>query len=103
MDEIVLFRPLDEADLLEIVRRRTVDLGRRLSAQHGIDLTVPDAALAVLARRVMQASSGAHEADRVITRLLTEPLSRELHAGLAPRGTRLLAEPDGDTISLRTP
>jgi ATP-dependent Clp protease ATP-binding subunit ClpC len=99
IDEIVLLRPLGEDDLLEIARRQVHQLQARLLEQHGVTLTVAPATLALLARRAAAGSGGAREVERAITRLLAEPLSRELLAGRLQRGGRLLAEPRGDDLA----
>ena len=78
IDEIVLFRPLAEAELVEIARRRLATLRQRLLDQHEVDLTVSTEALAFLARRAASGSGGAREVQRVIARTIEEPLSREL-------------------------
>jgi ATP-dependent Clp protease ATP-binding subunit ClpC len=104
IDEIVHFRPLAEADLLELARRQVAALARRLLAQHQIELTISSGALALLARRALAATGGqpdsgyAQTVQRAVTRLLSEPISRELLAGRIQRGARVLAEPHGDTI-----
>jgi ATP-dependent Clp protease ATP-binding subunit ClpC len=100
IDEVVLFQPLGEADLAEIVRRRLAALGQRLLDQHEIVLTVSDAALSLLARRAMAGSGGAREAQRVITRLIEEPLSREVLSGRLGRRDRLRVEAQGDALAL---
>jgi ATP-dependent Clp protease ATP-binding subunit ClpA len=98
VDEVVLLRPLGEGAVLEISRRRVVALRERVLDHYSVDMLVSDDALALLARHAASGPDGAREVDRVVTRLLAEPLSRALHAGAIQRGTRLLAVPDGDGI-----
>jgi ATP-dependent Clp protease ATP-binding subunit ClpC len=102
VDAVVLLRPLGEDALLEIARRRVAALQTRVLAHHNLDITVSDDALAMLARRALAGHGGAHELDRVITRLLAEPLSRELHAGRIQPGARLLSARSGDAITFQT-
>jgi ATP-dependent Clp protease ATP-binding subunit ClpC len=98
IDETVLFRPLGRPELLEIVRRRVATLQQRLRQHHEIELTLSDAALALLADRALAESNGAHAIERIVSRLLTESLGQELLAGRIQRGARLRAEPLNDNL-----
>jgi ATP-dependent Clp protease ATP-binding subunit ClpC len=99
VDEVVLLRPLGETDLRVIVGRRVVALRERVREQYGVDVIVADDALALLARRAATGPDGAREVDRVIARLLAEPLIRELQAGAIQHGATLLAMASGDAIA----
>jgi ATP-dependent Clp protease ATP-binding subunit ClpA len=98
VDEVVLLRPLGEEALQVIVGRRVVALHERIRELYSVAITVSDDALALLARHAAAGRDGAREVDRVVTRLLAEPLSRELHAGTIKRGDHLLAVLGGDEI-----
>jgi ATP-dependent Clp protease ATP-binding subunit ClpA len=100
VDEVVLLRPLDEADRLEIVRRQVCAVAQRLQSQHALELTIADEALALLARRAASGHSGAREIERTISRLLLEPLGRDLLAGRIQPGDRVRAEPHADALAL---
>jgi ATP-dependent Clp protease ATP-binding subunit ClpC len=102
VDEVVPLRSLGEGDLREIARRRVVALRERMLEHHEVDITVSDDGLALLARHAASGPDGTREVDRVITRLLAEPLSRELHAGSIRRGAHLLAVPNGAALSFRS-
>jgi ATP-dependent Clp protease ATP-binding subunit ClpC len=92
IDEIVVFRSLGAADLLEIARLRVAELGQRLLVQHGVELAVSDAALRLLAQEATANSGAARELGRQVSRLLAEPISRAVLTGRLARGTRLLAD-----------
>ncbi|MGE3912571.1 MAG: AAA family ATPase, partial [Chloroflexota bacterium] len=100
IDEIVLFRALGEADLREIMRRRLHELQQRLVEQHGIHLNVSEATLALLTRRAVAGSGGAREVQRLINRLIQEPLSRNLLAGRYRPGERLSVDASADGVTL---
>ena len=91
IDETVLFGPLGRLDLLEIARRQVAALGERLRHLHQIDLTMGDDGLGLLADRALAAGDGAHGVERAITRLLSEPLGRDLLAGRIQRGAQVNA------------
>jgi ATP-dependent Clp protease ATP-binding subunit ClpB len=90
VDEIIVFRPLDEAQLREIVGLLAAGLGRRL-AESGITLVMTDAALTLLAREGYDPVYGARPLRRAIQRRLENPLARRLLAGEFK---------DGDTIQV---
>jgi ATP-dependent Clp protease ATP-binding subunit ClpC len=85
IDEVVLFRPLGEPELREIILRRVEALRQRLLAQHEIDVRLSTAALEHLATLAAGGSGGAREAQRLVSRSIEEPLSREILAGRIPR------------------
>jgi ATP-dependent Clp protease ATP-binding subunit ClpB len=99
IDDVVIFRALGQPELMEITRRQVATLQQRLRQHHEIELTLSDAALALLADRALAESNGAHPVERVVSRLLAEPLGRDLFAGRIQRGTRLRAEPYGETLT----
>ena len=100
IDEVVVFRPLGEAELTEIAARRLATLRQRLLDQHQVDLAVPSAALAFVARRAASGSGGAREVQRIIARLIEEPLSRELLAGRLLRREHLIVEARADGLDI---
>jgi ATP-dependent Clp protease ATP-binding subunit ClpC len=100
IDEIVTFRPLGETDLTEIARRRLAQLRQRLRDQHEVELAVSTAALALVARRAAAGSGGARDVQRIITRLIEEPLSRELVNGRLLRREHLIAEVEAGELVL---
>ena len=97
VDEIIVFRPLDEAQLREIVGLLAAGLGRRL-AESGITLEMTDAALTLLAREGYDPVYGARPLRRAIQRRLENPLARRLLAGEFKDGgtIRVDASPDNE-------
>jgi ATP-dependent Clp protease ATP-binding subunit ClpB len=88
VEEIIVFRPLDEAQLRQIVGLLAAGVSRRL-AESGISLELTDAALTLLAREGYDPVYGARPLRRAIQRRLENPLARRLLAGEFN---------DGDTI-----
>jgi ATP-dependent Clp protease ATP-binding subunit ClpB len=80
VDEIIVFKPLDESQLREIVGLLAVNVKRRL-AESGITLELSDEALTLLAREGYDPVYGARPLRRAIQRRLENPLARRLLAG----------------------
>jgi len=80
VDEIIVFRPLDESQLREIVGLLVANVERRLS-EVGVELDVSDAALSFLAREGYDPVYGARPLRRAIQRQLENPLARRILAG----------------------
>ena len=90
VDEVIVFRPLDEAQLRQIVGLLAAGVGRRL-AESGITLDLTDAALTLLAREGYDPVYGARPLRRAIQRRLENPLARRILAGEFT---------DGDTVTV---
>jgi ATP-dependent Clp protease ATP-binding subunit ClpB len=88
VDEVIVFRPLDESQLRQIVGLLAAGVSRRL-AESGITLELSDEALTLLAREGYDPVYGARPLRRAIQRRLENPLARRLLAGEFT---------DGDTI-----
>jgi ATP-dependent Clp protease ATP-binding subunit ClpB len=80
VDEIIVFRPLDESQLREIVGLLADGVRRRL-AEAGYNLEMTDAALSLIAREGYDPVYGARPLRRAIQRELENPLAKRLLAG----------------------
>jgi len=80
IDEVIVFRPLSEEQLSEIVGMLVRNVGRRLE-EIGITLEVTDAARTLLAREGYDPVFGARPLRRAIQRTLENPLARQMLAG----------------------
>ena len=80
VDEVIVFRPLDESQLREIVGLLVKGVERRV-AEAGLTLEVTDAALTLLAREGYDPLFGARPLRRAIQRHLENPLARRILAG----------------------
>jgi ATP-dependent Clp protease ATP-binding subunit ClpB len=80
VDEIIVFRPLSEEQLAEIVRLLLDGVARRL-AEARISLEVTDAARTLVAREGYDPTYGARPLRRAIQRGIENPLARRILAG----------------------
>jgi ATP-dependent Clp protease ATP-binding subunit ClpB len=80
VDEVIVFKPLDEAQLMEIVRLLLGGVERRL-AESRIGLEVTDAARALVAREGYDPQYGARPLRRAIQRLIENPLAKQILGG----------------------
>ncbi|HEX7197179.1 MAG TPA: ATP-dependent chaperone ClpB [Candidatus Limnocylindria bacterium] len=95
VDEIIVFRPLDEAQLRQIVGLLAANVERRL-AETGISLDVTDAALTLLAREGYDPVYGARPLRRAIQRHLENPLARRILAGEFTSGDTVTIDAGAD-------
>ena len=80
IDEIIVFQPLSEAQLMEIVSLLLQDVERRL-AESRIALEVTDAARAFVAHEGYDPQYGARPLRRAIQRSIENPLAKRLLGG----------------------
>ncbi|HYN63945.1 MAG TPA: ATP-dependent chaperone ClpB [Candidatus Limnocylindrales bacterium] len=97
VDEIIVFKPLSEAQLREIVRLLLAGVERRL-AEARISLEVTDAARAHVAREGYDPIYGARPLKRAIQRLIENPLSKRILAGEFRAGSTIRIDLKGDGI-----
>jgi ATP-dependent Clp protease ATP-binding subunit ClpB len=98
IDEVVMFKPLQEGELLQIVRLMTAKLGQRLAEQHvGLELT--DAAARHLAAVGYDPVYGARPLARTIRRLVESPLGRKLVGGAIAAGQTVVVDLRGDDLT----
>jgi len=92
VDDIILFRPLDEEDLRAIVE---LQLGRveGLARDLGLELQVTPEAADVIAREGYDPAFGARPLKRAIQRLLQDPLALHLLETEVPDGTVIRVVP----------
>ena len=96
VDETVIFKPLGENEIEQIVGLLLVDLGRRL-ADRGISIELTEGARAFIAREGYDPIYGARPLKRFLTRTLETRLGREIIAGKIPDGARVsVDEHDGE-------
>ena len=97
VDEIIVFRPLDEAQLRQIARLLVTSVERRL-AESDMRLELTDAALTLLAREGYDPVYGARPLRRAIQRHLENPLARRILASEITGGqtVKIDVNADGD-------
>jgi ATP-dependent Clp protease ATP-binding subunit ClpC len=77
IDEIIVFEPLNEDELMQIVDLQVADLVERLRDQH-ISLYLTDEAKGLIVREGYSPAYGARPLRRMVQRLIETPLSRAL-------------------------
>jgi ATP-dependent Clp protease ATP-binding subunit ClpB len=80
LDDIVVFHPLDKAQIREIAKIQLRGLEKRL-AERGIALELSDQALALLANVGFDPVYGARPLKRAIQSQLENPLAQKILAG----------------------
>ena len=95
LDEIVVFQPLTEEDLIQIVDLQVSDLLERLSEQE-ITLELTQAAKDLIVREGYSASYGARPLRRTIQRMIETPLSRALLKGEYQSGVTIEVDVNED-------
>ena len=100
VDEIVLFKPLQLAEIAKIVGLLTAQLGKRLADRHiGLELT--DAATAHIAKEGYDPVYGARPLKRFLQRELETRIGRKLIAGDVAEGARIVVDVKGGALDLR--
>jgi ATP-dependent Clp protease ATP-binding subunit ClpB len=97
IDEIVIFTPLDRAQLARIVDIQLSHLRRRLGERR-MELEVTDAAKALLAREGYDPTFGARPLKRTIQRLIQDPLALRILEGEFKDGDIITVDAQGDEI-----
>ena len=83
--EVIVFRPLDAASIVRIVRPILDGLAATVRRQHGVELQVSAEAESFLARTGFSAAHGARELARTVERLVQAPLSGLVLSGKLSR------------------
>ncbi len=97
IDEIIMFTPLDEAEIEEIVGLQIKSIQKML-ATNGISLEVTPAALKFLAEEGYDPEFGARPVKRVIHRMVLNQLSKDILAQKVDRARPIIIDYDGNDI-----
>lgn len=100
IDEIVVFRMLNEADMMKIATILTTSLVKRAKEYMGIDLTITDAAKKLLVKKGSDKKFGARPLKRAIQTELEDILSEEILKGNIKEGARVKTKVSGDKITI---
>ena len=98
IDDIIMFRPLTQPQIAEIVRMQIAGITSRL-AEQGIQIRVADDAVSLIARAGFDPEFGARPVKRAIQNLLLNDLSRAILAGSLDRGKPVLVRAEGDGLA----
>ena len=98
IDEIVVFRTLNDDDLKKIVTLQTNDLCQRAMEARGIKLKVTDSAKKLVAKKGNDKKFGARPIRRAVQTMLEDPLSLEILEGKFKEGDEVTIRAKGDNI-----
>ena len=99
VDEIIVFHRLTPRHLRTIAQKLLCTLGERIE-HAGVHLTVPEAALELVAKRGYDPRYGARPLRRVIRSELEDPAAKLLLSGTVEKGDSLTAIVENDKIIL---
>ena len=100
IDEIVVFRMLNESDMMKIATILTGSLVKRAKEYMGIDLTITDAAKKLLVKKSSDKKFGARPLKRAIQTELEDILSEEILKGNIKEGAKVKTKVSGDKITI---
>jgi ATP-dependent Clp protease ATP-binding subunit ClpC len=101
IDEIIIFEPLSEEDVVEIVSLQMSDVQQRLAEQGALSIELTDEAKRWLASQGFDEDFGARPLKRAIQRYVESPLSVRLLKGEFAAGDRVRIDVDTDADELR--
>ena len=91
IDEIIMFTPLDETQIRQIVRLQLNNVSKML-AKNGINLEVTDAAIQLLGRAGYDPEFGARPVKRAIQSLILNQLSKDIIAAKVNRDRPIIID-----------
>ena len=100
IDETIMFTPLNEAEIEEIVGLQVKSVQKMLSA-NGITLEVTPAALKFLAEEGYDPEFGARPVKRVIHRLVLNRLSKDILAQTVDKEKPIVIDVENDDLVFR--
>jgi len=98
IDETIMFEPLTETEIREVVKLQVASVQKMLS-QNGITLSLTDAAIDLLTREGYDPEFGARPVKRAIQRLLLNDLSKAILSGTVSRDNEIRVDADGDHLT----
>jgi ATP-dependent Clp protease ATP-binding subunit ClpC len=102
IDRVIVFRPLAQMDIKEIVNLQLNRLGLRL-AERQIRLKVTDGAKKLLVEKGHDVKNGARPLKRVIQQLIEDPLAEALLSGSFREGDTVTITRKGENLNLLLP
>ncbi len=100
VDEIIVFDPLDKAEIGRIVEIQLRLLSERLSARK-LEIELTDAAREYLTENGYDPSFGARPLKRLIQREVQDPLAMKLLSGELSEGRRVVVDRAGDGLTFQ--
>ncbi len=97
IDEIIMFTPLNEKEIREIVGLQ-LNTVKKMVEKNGIDLQFTDAALDFISHEGYDSQFGARPVKRVIQRYVLNELSKEILSGRVDRSRPIVIDRIGDGL-----
>ena len=97
MDEMLVFRQLEQEDIREIARRLLAQTTLR-AAELGMELVPDETAVDALARQGFDPASGARPLRRLVRRQVEDPIAEAVLAGKMTAGDRLKLRLEENTL-----
>ncbi len=98
IDDIIMFEPLTQPQIEQIVRLQVAGIARLLKDQN-VQLDVADDAIALVAKAGFDPEFGARPVKRALQRLLLNDLSKALLAGTVDKTKPIHVKADGDKLA----
>ncbi len=100
VDELIMFAPLNEKQITDIVRLQLSGIKKLLSDSQ-IHLEIDEEAIRFIARAGFDPQFGARPVKRAIQKLLLNDLSKAILSGTIRQNDTIYVEPDGDKLRFR--
>jgi ATP-dependent Clp protease ATP-binding subunit ClpB len=97
IDEIIMFTPLDEEQIRQIVTMQLKGV-KKMLAKNGITLEVTDAAINLLGKAGYDPEFGARPVKRAIQGMVLNQLSKDIIAAKVNRDHPIIIDSDGDSL-----
>ena len=97
IDEIIMFTPLDEEQIRQIVTMQLKGV-KKMLAKNGITLEVTDAAINLLGKAGYNPEFGARPVKRAIQGMVLNQLSKDIIAAKVNRGHPIIIDSDGENL-----
>ena len=100
IDEIIMFTPLDEGQIKDIVRMQVNSVSKMLS-DNGVRLKLTDSAIDFLSKAGFDPEFGARPVKRAIQRYLLNDLSKEILSGTINRDSDIEVDAEAERLIMR--
>jgi len=97
IDELIMFAPLNESQIEQIVRLQ-IDLVRKTLKENGIELQLTEAAIQFIANEGFDPQFGARPVKRAIQKYVLNDLSKQLIAGIVRNNETIKVDYDGEKL-----
>jgi ATP-dependent Clp protease ATP-binding subunit ClpB len=100
IDELIMFTPLTQKEIRDIVRLQFKEVSAKL-AEMGMDISITDKAIDLLAEQGYDPQYGARPIKRLIQRNILNDLSRKLLEGTLKKDQAVIVDSEGNSVILR--